>query len=181
MVKIIQNGHPTLRKVATAIPIKDITSEKIKKVLKDMKYALAKEYDGVAIAAPQIDVSFRIFIVSKKVFDEQIIKDETTLKEYQGKDVAFINPKFLKISNDKKLLPEGCLSVRPLYGKVRRSTRATIEAYDEKGKKFTMHGTGLLAHIFQHETDHLDGVLFIDKAKDLHEEKPIEKELKNGK
>jgi len=64
---------------------------------------------------------------------------------------------------------EGCLSVRPLYGKVRRATRATVEAYNEKGKKFKMEGTGLLAHIFQHETDHLEGILFTDKAKDLRE------------
>jgi peptide deformylase len=179
MVKIIQNGHPTLRKVAKPVPIKEITGEKIQKILKDMQQALAKEYDGVAIAAPQIDVSLRIFVVSKKVFDEQLIKDENILIENKNKDAVFINPKFLKISNDKKLLPEGCLSVRPMYGKVRRSTRATIEAYNEKGKKFVMPGSGLLAHIFQHETDHLDGVLFIDKAKDLHEENLDE--IKNGK
>jgi peptide deformylase len=66
-------------------------------------------------------------------------------------------------------MAEGCLSVRPLYGKVRRATKATMEAYDENGKKFTKSGSGLLAHIFQHETDHLDGILFIDKARDIHE------------
>jgi peptide deformylase len=66
-------------------------------------------------------------------------------------------------------MTEGCLSVRPLYGKVRRATRATIEAYNENGKKFTKEGVGLLAHIFQHETDHLNGILFIDKAKNLQE------------
>ena len=64
-------------------------------------------------------------------------------------------------------MQEGCLSVRPLYGKVRRATRTTIEAYNEQGKKFIMNGSGLVAHIFQHETDHLDGILFIDKAKDI--------------
>ena len=64
---------------------------------------------------------------------------------------------------------EGCLSVRPIYGKVRRATRAIVEAYDEHGKKFTKEGSGLLAHIFQHEMDHLEGVLFIDKAKELQE------------
>jgi peptide deformylase len=66
-------------------------------------------------------------------------------------------------------MEEGCLSVRPLFGKVRRATRATIEAYNEHGEKFTMEGSGLLAHVFQHETDHLEGVLFIDKAKNLRE------------
>ena len=66
-------------------------------------------------------------------------------------------------------MEEGCLSVRPLFGKVRRATRATVEAYNERGEKFTMEGTGLLAHVFQHEIDHLEGVLFIDKAKNLRE------------
>ncbi len=67
-------------------------------------------------------------------------------------------------------MDEGCLSVRPIYGKVRRATRATIEAYNEKGEKFIMNGVVLVAHIFQHETDHLEGVLFIDKAKNIREE-----------
>ncbi len=76
---------------------------------------------------------------------------------------------------DRKLMEEGCLSVRPLYGKVRRATRATIEAYDAEGNKFTLSGSGLIAHIFQHEIDHLEGILFIDKAIDIHESN-LEKE-----
>lgn len=169
MAKIIQNGHPTLRKVAKQVSIKDIKGEKIKKILKDMKTALAKEYDGVAIAAPQINISYRIFVVSNKVFNEQLIKDQKILETYKDKYVVFINPTITKMSRDRKLLSEGCLSVRPLYGKVRRATRATVEAYNEEGVHFIMEGSGLLAHIFQHETDHLDGILFIDKAKDIHE------------
>ena len=61
-------------------------------------------------------------------------------------------------------MEEGCLSVRDIYGKVKRYQKATISAYDENGKKFTMGGSGLLAQVFQHECDHLEGVLFIDKA-----------------
>lgn len=180
MVKIIQNGHPTLRAVAKPVVLKDIKSVEIKKILKDMQDALHKEFDGVAIAAPQINVPLRIFVVSGKVFEENFTRGEEIVRKIIQKDRVFINPKFLKISRDKKLLSEGCLSVRPLYGKVRRATRATIEAYDENGVKFTMNGSGLLAHIFQHESDHLDGILFIDKAKDLHEATP-EEEFKDGK
>jgi peptide deformylase len=66
-------------------------------------------------------------------------------------------------------MEEGCLSVRYLYGKVRRSKKATIEAYNEHGKKFTAGASGILAQIFQHETDHLNGILFIDKAKQIEE------------
>lgn len=168
-VEIVQNGHPVLREIAKAIPIKDIQSEKVQKILKDMSKALASQDDGVAIAAPQIAVALRIFTISGRVFDDEFIRGEKNLKEKKHKDVVCINPIFKKVSKDKKLMAEGCLSVRPLYGKVRRATRATIEAYDAEGIKFTLDGTGLLAHIFQHEIDHLDGILFIDKAKDIHE------------
>jgi peptide deformylase len=66
-------------------------------------------------------------------------------------------------------MEEGCLSVRYLYGKVSRGVKVTVEAYDETGKKFSKGGSGLIAQIYQHETDHLNGTLFIDKAKDLVE------------
>lgn len=178
MIKIVQNGDPVLRKKAKEIPVADITKTSIKKVIKDMAQALHSQDDGVAIAAPQIGISLRIFVVSGKIFEEDFVRGQKkdsiksegidSIKKVHP-DLVFINPVFKKISKDKKLLAEGCLSVRPIYGKVRRATKATIEAYDEHGKKFTSDGAGLLAHIFQHETDHLDGILFIDKAKDLHE------------
>jgi peptide deformylase len=173
MVIIVQNGDKVLRKTSKEVPVSSITKPKIQKIISDMSAALDSQYDGVAIAAPQIGVSLRIFVVSGRVFDEGFIRGENqnTKNIYKAKqpNLVFINPIFKKTSKDKKLMVEGCLSVRPLYGKVRRATRATVEAYNEKGKKFVMEGTGLLAHIFQHEIDHLEGVLFIDKAKDLHE------------
>src|SRR3990167_7832805 len=100
--------------------------------------------DGVAIAAPQIAVSLRIFVISGKVFDDDFTRGEglkTKLKP-DFKDLVFINPIFKKISKDKKLMTEGCLSVRPLYGKVRRATYALIEALNADGEKFEMEGNG---------------------------------------
>ncbi len=176
MIQILQNGNPALRKIAKEIPVSDITKPKIQKVLKDMMQALHSQDDGVAIAAPQIGISFRIFVVSGRIFEEDFIrgkkpeiKNKINKIKVQHPDLVFINPVFKKISRDRKLMSEGCLSVRPIYGKVRRATKATLEAYNEHGKKFTKDANGLLAHIFQHETDHLDGILFIDKARDLHE------------
>ena len=174
MVKIVQNGDPVLRKVAPEVPLTEIVKPKIQKILKDMAVALHSQDDGVAIAAPQIGISYRIFLVSGRIFEDDFIRGKPIesksikIKKIHP-DLVFINPVFKKISKDRKLMAEGCLSVRPLYGKVRRATKATVEAYDENGKKFTKSGTGLLAHIFQHETDHLDGILFIDKARDIHE------------
>lgn len=166
MKRIIQKNNPkedkVLRKISGEVPVDKIKSEKIQELLLEMKEALKSQSDGVALAAPQISVSLRIFIISPMAYDNHD-------KHSGKKHFVFINPKIIKISKDKKLMEEGCLSVRPWYGKVRRSSRATVEAYDENGEKFEMEGTGLLAQIFQHETDHLDGILFTDKAKDLQE------------
>jgi peptide deformylase len=174
MVIIVQNGDKALRKISKDVLISDITKTKIKKIITEMNEALDGQYDGVAIAAPQIGVSLRIFIVSGKVFDDDFMRGEspnTKSEQYKSSkpNLIFINPKFKRTSKDRKLMTEGCLSVRPLYGKVRRATRATVEAYNEHGVKFTMNGSGLLAHVFQHEIDHLEGILFIDKAKDIQE------------
>ncbi|MES2059520.1 MAG: peptide deformylase [Patescibacteria group bacterium] len=178
MVKIVQNGDKVLREKAKEIKISDIQSAKIQGVLKAMQKALNGEGDGVAIAAPQIGESLRIFIVSGRAFDiEDGVYDEGRKKPI-AKDLVCINPVLTKLSRDKADMDEGCLSVRYLYGKVKRSTKATITAHDENGKKFTRGGSGLLAQIFQHETDHLDGILFIDKAKDVIDMPPENGEKK---
>lgn len=174
MATIVQNGDKVLRKISKEIPVSSITKPKIQQIISEMNEALDSQYDGVAIAAPQIGVSLRMFIVSSRIFDETFMRGDLSDKknsQHRAKkpNLVFINPVFKKTSKDRKLMVEGCLSVRPLYGKVRRATRATVEAYNEHGKKFVKEGTGLLAHIFQHEIDHLEGILFIDKAKDLQE------------
>ena len=163
---IIQKENPILRQIAKEVPIKEIRSEEIQKVLSLMQKSLRTQKDGVAIAAPQIGVSLRIFIVSGKVFDMEDGKlDEE--KTQISPDLVCINPVLGKLSREKHEVEEGCLSVRYLYGKIIRSKKATVTAYNEKGEKFTRGASGLLSQIFQHETDHLNGVLFIDKAKDL--------------
>jgi peptide deformylase len=177
MKTILQKEEKVLRKIAKEIPLSDITSSKIKKILKEMSESLASQHDGVAIAAPQIGYSLRIFVVSGKIFEKDFMENRAnnipnTKTEQKNilKDLVFINPKISRLSREKEWLPEGCLSVRPLYGKTFRSKKATATAYDENGKKFTRGASGLLAQIFQHETDHLDGILFIDHAKDIKEE-----------
>lgn len=168
MKAIVQKDHDVLRKHAKDVPISDIPSKKIQVILDDMREALRSQSDGVAIAAPQISHSLRIFIISEEMFSSP---DEITGTKKPGHFV-FINPVITKLSKQKKWLEEGCLSVRYLYGFVERSVKATISAYNEKGEKFTLGASGLLAQIFQHEVDHLNGTLFIDKAKDLQEIPP---------
>lgn len=168
--EIVQDGDPVLRAKAKAVSKDEFGSPKLKKTIADMKRALEACDDGVAIAAPQIGVSERIFVVSHRAFE--IEDSENGTSEAKKEDRVFINPKITKTSKKKISVPEGCLSVRWLYGNVKRHNKTTVEALDEQGKKFTYGASGLLAQIFQHETDHLDGVLFIDTAEDIEEITP---------
>jgi peptide deformylase len=93
---------------------------------------------------------------------------------------VFINPKILKSSKEKKYMLEGCLSVRWLYGEVERSKQVTIESFDERGKKHVRGAGGLMAQIFQHEIDHLNGILFDSKAHNLRDLPPeVEQKVDN--
>ena len=179
MVSIVQKEDRVLRKKATRVLIKDITSSKIRRIIADMKKALAGEKDGVAIAAPQIGEALQIFVVSGIVIEmierkkkNADVKIETDLKEKNLNDLVFINPEIIKLSKEKVWMEEGCLSCRYLYGKMKRSKKAVVRAYDENGKIFERGGSELLAQIFQHETDHLNGILFIDSAKDVQDIPP---------
>jgi len=184
--EIVQKENKILRKIAKAVPIEDVSSRKIKTIVRRMIKALDSQEDGVAIAAPQIGENLRIFVVSKKIFEimaeekrnlaahagkiskrENLTEFEKEKPEY--KDMVFINPEILKTSKEKMIAEEGCLSVRWLYGKVKRSEKTLVKAYDENGKLFTLGGSGLLSQAFQHEIDHLNGILFIDKATNLKE------------
>ena len=134
---------------------------------------------GRGIAAPQIGVPLRIFVVAGHVFALGKEEDEKRLRDKKiYPDAVFINPKVTKLSKKARWIIEGCLSARWLYGNVRRADKATVKAYDERGRKFSYGGSGLIAQIFQHEVDHLDGVLFLDKAKDV---KSIPPEKRGGK
>lgn len=163
---ILQREHPVLRQHSIPVDFKKFPAAKLKQIVADMTTALNSQDDGVAIAAPQIGLALRMFVVSQKVF-EMVEK-----KSLIGKDLVCINPKIVKLSKKKVEVEEGCLSVRWLYGKVKRSLQATLEYDDEEGKKHTLGASGLLAQIFQHETDHLDGVLFTDTATDLEDIPP---------
>ncbi len=187
MTEIIQKENPILRAISTEVPVALIKSRKIETIIRRMQKALAHEDDGIAIAAPQIGENLRIFVVSKKVFEmtDEGIKSKSLKKntkpdnqneeKFEPKDLIFINPQILKVSKEKELMEEGCLSVRWLYGQVKRARKILIKAYDEDGKPFTFGGSGLMAQIFQHEIDHLEGVLFTDKARGLKEIPPNKK------
>jgi len=163
MLKILQKENKILREKTAKVPSDELKSKKIKKIIAEMFITLNNARDGVALAAPQIGESLKIFVLSGKVFQAE---EETEKVE---ENLVFINPEIIKSSKTRKWMEEGCLSVKGLTGRVSRATKCTIKAQDENGNYFTRGGSNLLAQIFQHEMDHLEGVLFIDKAKDLRE------------
>lgn len=172
--RIVQKGHKALAEVATPVPFSEIPSKRIRVILERMSAALHTQADGVAIAAPQIGETLRIFIVNGAIFDEKFTRGKGLHEGEIQKtpDQIYINPEIIKVSKSTKWMHEGCLSVRPWWGEVKRHTHVTIRAFDENGNLFERGAGGLLAHIFQHETDHLNGVLFDSKARNLSTESP---------
>ncbi len=166
LLLIRQKEDPVLRRIAKPVPIADLPVSWIKKLTTDMSAALAVCADGVALAAPQIGESWRIFVVGARAFPTG---DKTKL--WPG-DLVFINPTITRRSQKQVELAEGCLSVRNQYGTTKRHERVSVAAHDLAGRKFVHHASGLLAQVFQHEIEHLDGILFTDRARDLHEVEP---------
>lgn len=155
---VISLPNPALRKKSQRV---GIVSPAIKKIIEDMKAATiswdeSRDHEvGVALAAIQINRPYRIVVVRNNYDD----KDDLTF-------TAFINPVITKLEGDIEEDFEGCLSVKDLYGKVPRYTKARIKAVDENGQEFRITVEGFLARIFQHEIDHTNGLLFIDHIKD---------------
>lgn len=157
MSKLVPENHPALHTIAEAITAEDFTDGTVNKLIKDLRAALktykVDGYTAVAIAAPQIGVSKRLFIV----------EDQSTERDALPSFVA-INPDIIKTSRRTHVVGEGCLSIPDRYGAVRRHKNVTLRATDEHGNMYDKGAGGLLAQIIQHEYDHLDGILFTDRA-----------------
>jgi len=169
---IVTKGDPILSKKTVDLPKNLFGTKALAEMIADMSAALRATEHGVAIAANQIGLPYRIFVVRGFVMEG---KERGT----EDPDVAFVNPKISRLSRKKELLEEGCLSVPGYRGTIKRSFKATVNAYTEKGKKMERGASGLLAQIFQHECDHLDGILYVEKAEEVFEEEEnheIEKE-----
>lgn len=191
-----EDKNPALREIANNIPIADIRGERIQKLISDMKALLAKEEYGVALAASQVGEPVRLFIISGRALardsrlpapsearqadntpDEKKSNEMTSHDKRPAAlpDQVYINPIVFKMSRTKKEKHEGCLSIRGKWGIVARAEKAMLRAYDEAGERFTRGASGFLAHVFQHETDHLEGILYTDKATEIYDDAPAKK------
>lgn len=144
-MKILTYPNPILKKRAKKV--KNPLDPQIQKLIRDMKNSLI-EADGAGLAAPQIGESARICVIQS-----------------EGNIFAIINPKITAYSRDKETNEEGCLSFPGKFIPVKRSKKVKVRYEDEMGKEMKVKAEGLLARIFQHEIDHLNGVLFIERGK----------------
>ncbi|MBL7163267.1 MAG: peptide deformylase [Anaerolineales bacterium] len=149
--KIITTPHPVLRGKARKVANFDA---ELHELIDDMVDTMRAE-PGVGLAAPQVNVPLRVFVA--EFGDEN--DEDAPLQLY-----AIVNPKITKTSNETELGVEGCLSIPGIVGEVIRPHAATVEGFDRDGNPITIDAEGWLARIFQHETDHLHGVLFTDHA-----------------
>jgi len=131
--------------------VKEITPE-IKVLISDMRKMMI-EARGVGLAANQVGQDLQLFVIDKKLAEENGVPD------------AYINPEITECSKDKGEMEEGCLSLPDYWRQIKRSKKIKIKALDENGKKIKIKARGLLARVFQHEYDHLQGVLIKDRLK----------------
>lgn len=170
MKEIVQDGAEVLRDIAQSVPEELFGTPALARIIENMKESLDPFLEGVAIAAPQIGIPYRIFVVRKdRTIDAR--RDEsgklTTSKVLTPEYEVYINPEIVKTSRKRAKVDEGCLSVRGIYGTTNRHERVTIRARNEDGSPFERGGGGLMAQIFEHEIDHLNGILFTDHAENI--------------
>lgn len=178
IISIVKEPEKVLRKKAREVDPKEILSPKIRGLILNMKETLKNTPSGVGLASPQVGESLRIFIVSEEAEEIDKVKNQrweekreewkrNNTKPYEEREwkyYVFINPVIKKIAKKKLEGPEGCLSVPEKFGLVKRAEKITVRAYDEKGQEFTRGFARFFARVVQHELDHLEGTLFIDKA-----------------
>ena len=154
-MEILKLGNETLRQKAD--PIKDFSDE-TRRIAQELMEAMYKE-KGIGLAGPQVGIMKRIFAV-------HVGKDEPRI---------FINPSVIETSQELVKYEEGCLSIPGVWAEIVRPESLTIQAWNEKGRPFTLKAEGMLARAILHEYDHLEGVLFIDRLSELKRNKLVAK------
>jgi peptide deformylase len=156
ILKVARMGHPVLRAKARPLEKAEIKSAVIQKLIDDMIDTMA-EYHGVGLAAPQIHEGLRLFVAALDAGDDE---DESEV-------IAVINPEITVVGSEVVEDWEGCLSIPDIRGRVPRAREIKVRAFDRTGARIELNAHDFPARVIQHETDHLDGVLFFDRMKSL--------------
>lgn len=147
-MRIIKYPHPTLRHKSK--PVRRVDAE-LRKMIHQM-FDLMYSHDGIGLAANQVDLPYRLFVMN--------VKCDPAAKE---EEFAFINPVILERKGGTEEKEEGCLSLPDVHGQVKRAKKIVLNAYSLSGEEVTWEMDGMYARVAQHECDHLDGILFIDR------------------
>lgn len=157
VIRVREVGNPYLKKKSEEVDITNITDD-IVDTIEDLKETLLYG-EGLGISAPQIGINKRIIVVGEK---------KENIKYNDAEDIpltVMINPRWKKVTDDTDSQYEGCMSVPEIRGKVERYKNIELTYYNESGEKIVKEVNGFFARLVQHECDHLDGILFIDKVK----------------
>jgi peptide deformylase len=165
ILKVARMGHPVLRARAKAIAPGDIKSPRIQHLIDDM-FETMREYQGVGLAAPQVHVPLRLFVAGFSPEPGlEPDEDEEDRDQERVPLMALVNPEITPVGSAIDEDWEGCLSIPDIRGKVPRAREIQVKAYDRNARRVDIRARGFTARVIQHETDHLDGVLFFDRMK----------------
>lgn len=151
-----KNDEKNLRKPTRIFDFKKYKKTEIRELVKTMRRDM-QEYEGIGLSANQVGLDIKVFVA-----------------KVENKFYAVFNPEIIQLSKEMIPMDEGCLSVPGVFGSVERPAKITLKGFDLNGKPIKIKAWGLLARVFQHEVDHLNGKLFVDKAK-LVERVPLVK------
>jgi peptide deformylase len=157
--KVARLGHPILRRVAEAVPPEGIGAPEIQRLIDDMLETMENE-DGAGLAAPQVHVSKRIVVYGVEANPRYPDADAVPI-------TVLVNPKITPVGSEQDEDWEGCLSVPDLRGRVPRFTRVRVEAYGRDGRPLRFSADGFHARVVQHECDHLDGKVYLDRMRSM--------------
>jgi peptide deformylase len=158
ILKVARIGNPIVRAAASPVAEKAIRSADIQRLIDDMIETM-HEYDGVGLAAPQIHVGLRLAVIEVPSEDERA---ETAVPL-----MVVINPVVTPLGDETAVGWEGCLSIPDLRGEVPRFMRLRLDARDRDGKAYAVEATGFFARVIQHECDHLDGSVYLDRMQGM--------------
>jgi len=149
-----KNEEKFLRKKTRDFDFKKFSKKEIRDLCQEMRSKMLKA-KGIGLSANQIGYDFKMFVAG--------LSDKNGITKF----FYVFNPKIEKVSKEKETLEEGCLSVPEIFGEVESFEKVVVSGQDKNGKHIKIEAKGLLARVFQHEANHLNGILFIDKAKNL--------------
>lgn len=172
ILKVARLGHPVLRQIAEPVSPDQITTPGVQQLIDDMIDTLY-EYDGAGLAAPQVHVSYQIVVM-------EVGKNPRYPEAPSIPLTVYINPEITPLTEDTDEDWEGCLSVPGLRGQVPRYTKIRLRAYDRQGERIDFVTEGFHARVIQHECDHLQGKVYLDRMRDMSSLTFIEEFVKYG-